>query len=127
MEAGMSETLETMRALVKAHRPRTWNLGYPEAVRGRVGAYVAARRAAGMTPTAIAVELGLSRQSVLGWSRSDPNAPALVPVEVIADADGVACGPAASPAAVAVLVSPRGYRVEGLDLPAIGALLERLG
>lgn len=123
----MSESLETMRALVKAHRPRTWNLGYPDAVRTRVGAYVASRRAAGVTPTAIADELGLSRQSVVGWSRSEPTAPALLPVEVVADADAGVSAPVALNPAVVVLVSPRGYRVEGLDLVAVGALLERLG
>lgn len=114
------ETLESMRALLKANRPRSWNLGYPPAVRTRVRAYVAARRAAGGTPTSIATELGLSRQSVMGWTAAEPGAAVFVPVEVVLDPR-----PAAPPALV--LVSPRGYRVEGLDVAAIGALLERLG
>lgn len=118
----MTETLEVMRALLGANRPRTWNLGYPAAVRERVRAWVARRRAEGATPSAIAAELGLSRHSVLVWSKPDAGTPALVPVEVVAEPSA----PPTTPAAV-VLVSPRGYRVEGLDVAAIGALLERLG
>lgn len=114
------ETLESMRALLKANRPRSWNLGYPPAVRARIRLYIAARRASGGTPTSIATELGLSRQSVMGWTAGEPSCPVFVPVEVVLDP------PAAAPPAL-VLVSPRGYRVEGLDATAIAALLERLG
>lgn len=114
------ETLESMRALLKANRPRSWNLGYPPAVRARVRTYIAARRAAGGTPTAIATELGLSRQSVMGWTVGAASAPVFVPVEVVLEPHS-----AAPPALV--LVSPRGYRVEGLDAASIGALLERFG
>lgn len=118
----MTETLESMRALLGASRPRSWNLGYPPEVRERARAWIARRRAEGATPSAIATELGLSRHSILGWAKSRPDAPALVPVEVVAEASA----PPHVPSAV-VLVSPRGYRVEGLDVGAIGALLERLG
>jgi DNA invertase Pin-like site-specific DNA recombinase len=117
----LTETLETMRAMLGANRPRSWNLGYPPAVRAKVRAWVARRRAEGMTPTAIAAELGLSRHSVLSWAKRDEVPRSLIPVEVLAETD------AQAPSAGAVLVSPRGYRVEGLDVGAIGALLERLG
>ena len=113
------ETLESVRALLKANRPRSWNLGYPPAVRSHVRAYIAARRAAGVTPTAIAAELGLSRQSVMGWTARDSGTALFVPVEVVVDPRATASAP--------VLVSPQGYRVEGLDATAIASLLERLG
>lgn len=118
----MTETLESMRALLGASRPRSWNLGYPPEVRERVRAWIARRRAEGATASSIATELGLSRHSVVGWAKSRPGVPGLVPVEVVAEP--VASSHTGAPA---VLVSPRGYRVEGLDVAAIGALLERLG
>lgn len=116
----MPETQESMRALLGANRPRSWNLGYAPAVRARARAYIAERRAQGATPTAIARELGLSRHSVVGWTKAERGAGSLVPIEVVAEA-----GPVPGPPLV--LVSPRGYRVEGLDVAAVGALLERLG
>ncbi len=115
------ETLESMRALLETNRPRSWNLGYPPAVRARVRAYIAARRATGNTPTAIAAELGLSRQSVMGWATEERGLATFVPVEVVLDPRQVTAPPSL------VLTSPRGYRVEGLDVAAMGVLLERLG
>jgi hypothetical protein len=116
------ETLESMRALLRANRPRTWNLGYPLAVRERISGYITARRAGGDTPTAIARELGLSRQSVVGWTLDGSVPASFVPVEVVPEAADPSPGPPHL-----IFVSPRGYRVEGLDVAAIGALLERLG
>ena len=70
--------------------------------------------------TGAAAELGLSRSSVLGWT-ARASAPAVfVPVEVVLD-------PRPTPPPALALVSPRGYRVEGLDAATIAVLLERLG
>jgi len=66
------ESLLSLRALLVASRPKSWNLGYPPAVRARVAAYVTARREAGVRMDAIADELDVSRHSAVAWSRSLP-------------------------------------------------------
>lgn len=150
------ESLESMRSLLAAGRPKASSLGYSPAVRHRVATYVQARHAAGAKAQTIAGELGISRHSVIAWAklrgherlrsrrpaalaRSAPgSSPArLVPVEVLED--GVETVPtqaklpgrpdisAPGRAPSVVLVSPRGFRVEGLDVEALGTLLERLG
>lgn len=126
------ESLASIRALLMARRPKSWSLGYPPDVRQRTAAYVTARRAAGVRPDAIATELGISRHSVLAWSRAAEEARRLDLVPVVMTAGppplpGAASAPAPSVVPSPVLVSPRGFRVEGLDVATLGALLERLG
>lgn len=127
------ESLASIRALLVARRPKSWSLGYPPDVRQRAAAYVRARRAAGVRPDAIATELGISRHSVLAWSRAAEEARRLelVPVVVMTGEPPPLLGADSRPAPAVVpspvLVSPRGFRVEGLDVQALGALLERLG
>lgn len=126
------ESFASIRALLVARRPKSWSLGYPPDVRQRTAAYVTARRAAGVRPEAIATELGISRHSVLAWSRAPEEVRRLEMVPVVMAAEPPTLAGADSrptPAAVPspVLVSPRGFRVEGLDVATLGALLERLG
>ncbi len=126
------ESLASIRALLVARRPKSWSLGYPPDVRQRTAAYVTARRAAGVRPGAIATELGISRHSVLAWSRAPEEVRRLGLVPVVLTAEppplpGAGGGPAPTVVPSPVLGSPRGFRVEGLDVQALGALLERLG
>ena len=81
------ESLESLRPVIEAGRPRRLSAGYPQEVRVRVAAYVAARRAEGRGIDALAEELGLSRHSILTWCKPTAvEVPArLVPVEVFAD------------------------------------------
>jgi hypothetical protein len=62
----------------------------------------------------------VSAGSLKNWSQTPAPARTLVPVEVATPAPAV-------PAATLVVVSPGGYRVEGLDLPTASALLRALG
>jgi hypothetical protein len=89
------------------------------AVRLRVLAYARRARAAGQSWQRIAHAVGVSAGSLQNWSRMPPPARTLVPVTV-------AAAPAAPPSAL-VVVSPGGYRVEGLDVPTASALLRALG
>ena len=82
-------------------------------------AYTRRQRAAGRSWIRIAHTVGLSVGSLQKWSRMPPPARTLVPVEV-------ATASAVPPPAL-VVVSPGGYRVEGLDLPTASALLRALG
>ena len=88
-------------------------------MRAEVLGYTQRQRAAGRSWQRIARAVGVSVGSLKNWSRLPPPARALVPVAVAA--------PAAVPAAPLVVVSPGGYRVEGLDLATAGALLRALG
>ena len=114
------ERAASVRALVAARRPRSWHLGYPEVVRARVQTYASGRLAAGWTVSQIAEELGLSRYSVASWMAAPGPAARLRSVEVVPDsiavplAPGLGCG--------LVLVTPRGYRAEGLDVSAAARL-----
>jgi hypothetical protein len=91
----------------------------PDAVRVQVVAYTRRQRAAGQSWARIADRVGLSIGSLKNWWSTPPRARTFVPVEVVAAPAG--------PTAVLVVVSPGGYRVEGLDLPTASALLRALG
>ena len=88
-------------------------------MRARVLAYTRRQRAAGHSWARIAHRVGLSVGSLKNWSRTPPPARTLVPVEVAAT---VTMAPMPL-----VVVSPGGYRVEGLDLATASALLRALG
>jgi hypothetical protein len=107
-----------VRAAVAALGQRGRTTRIPDAVRARVLAYTRGQRAAGRSWTWIARRVGLSAGSLKNWSRTSPPARTLVPVAVAATAP--------MPSPPLVVVSPGGYRVEGLDLPTASALLRAL-
>lgn len=108
-----------VRAAVAALGRRGRTTRIPDAVRAEVLAYARRQRAAGRNWTRIAHTVGLSVGSLKKWARTPPPARRLVPVAVATAAQ--------VPAAALVVVSPGGYRVEGLDLPTTSALLRALG
>jgi hypothetical protein len=108
-----------VRAAVAALGQRGRTTRIPDAVRARVLAYARGERAAGRSWTWIARQVGLSAGALKTWSRTPPPARTLVPVDVAATAP--------MPSPPLVVVSPAGYRVEGLDLTAASALLRALG
>ena len=108
-----------MRAAVAALGRRGRTTRIPEAVRTQVLAYTRRQRAAGHSWARIAHAVGLSVGSLKNWSRTPPAARTLVPV-------AVATAPEV-PTAALVVVSPGGYRVEGLDLATATVLLRALG
>ena len=85
-------------------------------MRVRVLAYTRRQRTAGQSWARIAHRVGLSVGSLKTWSRPAPPARRLVRVAVTA-----------APVAPLVVVSPGGYRVEGLDLATATTLLRALG
>lgn len=90
---------------------------YPADVRRRGAAYLRARQGAGAPLSAVVRELGVRRETLVGWAAPQEAGPAprFVPVAVI-DA----------PAGRIVVHGPGGVRVEGLDVPALADLLRRL-
>jgi hypothetical protein len=91
-------------------------------LRERCEQYAATRSAAGAPQKIIAAELGVSAMSVQRWlrARSPARATAMVPVRVVA--------PRAPQEATRIVVTtPRGLRVDGLDLDAVCTVIARLG
>src|SRR5438128_2634079 len=97
-----------VRATVAALGQRGRTARIPDAVRARVLVYTRRQRAAGSSWAKIAHRMGLSVGSLKNWSRTPPPARRLIPVAVTAAPE--------MPTAALVVVSPGGYRVEGLDL-----------
>lgn len=78
-------------------------------------AWITARRAEGHPATELAAELGIAPGTVLRWSNGRSRA--LVPVRVVPDAV----------TATVVIVSPSGFRIEGLTLDDAIRVLRELG
>lgn len=78
-------------------------------------------RAEGMKMSAIVSELGVSSLSLTKWLKESRPAPAFLPVQV------VGAGVTTNTSADMTLVTPSGYRVEGLTPDTLLALLRQLG
>lgn len=91
---------------------------FSAALKQRVAEWIVKRRSAGATVTEVAAELGLAQGTVLRWSGEHKTRRALVPVEVV---------PEQHAERVLSVVSPAGFRVDGLSLVEAAALLRALG
>jgi hypothetical protein len=91
-------------------------------LRERCEVYAARRAAEGAARKVIAGELGVSAMSVQRWLRAKATTKgsAMVPVRVIAS-------PPLESASRPVITTPRGLRIEGLDLDALCVVIARLG
>jgi hypothetical protein len=108
-----------VREVVAALGRRGRTTRIPDGVRAQVLAYTRRQRAAGHSWARIAHAVGLSVGSLKNWSQTPLAARTLVAVEV--------ADPRAVVTAAVVVVSPGGYRVEGLDLATATGLLRALG
>jgi hypothetical protein len=79
----------------------------------------------GTTVSAAAERLGLNPGTLYGWLRQ-PEVGAFLPVAVVTEPPGLIATDPVAPACHPVLVSPGGYRVEGLDVDGLTELLRRL-
>ena len=90
----------------------------PADLREEAGRYAAERRRAGSSVKRVAAELGLSAPTLGIWLQEHhDDQPAIRPVAVATTT------PPSSP----VLVTPRGFPIEGLGIPEIAELLRSLG
>jgi transposase-like protein len=89
----------------------------------RAARWIAERRAAGQSVESIASELGVAPGTVLRWSANAPSKAdaaarrSMVPVKVVSEPKSQ----------LVSVVSPAGYRIEGLTLSEAAALLQALG
>ena len=116
----MAMSLAQVRRLVSRHEAGRGRR-FPLAVRRAVVEYARSQREAGASWTAIAREVGMARyETVRRWSEASGPGTGLVPVEVVAVA------PEPRPRAVSI-VSPSGFRLEGLAPAEAVAALKALG
>lgn len=94
---------------------------YPEALRRKALAYASRRRRSGDSLKSIAGVLGLRPQLLCYW-RKKATGRVLRRVRITATETSSAPPPRACP----VLITPRGLRVEGLDVDSLAALLSAL-
>lgn len=119
--AGLSR--KELLAVLAAH-PRGRDGGYGPEVRAAAASYGLACREAGQTWETLARGLPVSSTAIRRWMReASPAAPRGALVEVVSDSE--APPPAAPP--MLSLVSPGGYRLEGLDVETALLLLRSLG
>ena len=115
----MDKQTESIRRLLQHCDRRRPNKALPKAIRDAVVKYAAARRPE-VTWSTMGEDLGLAASTIQRWC-----ALAEVPVT-----DSVALVPigvrAAAPVSEVVLVSPRGFRLEGLRLDEAALLMDRL-
>lgn len=90
---------------------------YSAALRARVTAWARHRLEVGATIQGVAAELAMHRETLRRWLRVKHTTEALVPVEVVEDI--------ASTSGLRV-VSPSGFRIDGLTLDEAIAVLRRL-
>jgi len=109
-------------AVVRGDRGR-WRC--PRDLRRRVVTYARRRHAAGWTWEDVARELGVACSALRRWVEAgeEERPGALVPVSV----RGLAIPGSGRTGSTLTLVSPAGYRLEGLDLASAAKLLEELG
>jgi hypothetical protein len=121
MTTGDRQVAARLRGQLAAMGARYRGARIPPPLRAELIAYARTWRAAGTSMRTIAAALGVAPESIRRWTQP-PAAPstALVPVRVVPDRL-----PAARSALT--LVSPRGFRVEGLGLADVGTLLAALG
>lgn len=142
------ERTASIRALVEQWRPARSRDGYPAWVRRRVTRFLAEQLRCGRGVAAVAAETGLSRGTVLRWVAQHGEEeggfePVVVEPEVEGCPDdgqelvvaeepttGGRAGSSGFPSGSSTglsLVTPSGYRLEGLDLASALVVLERVG
>lgn len=109
---------ELERASRRARRRR-----YPAALRQRAVHYARLRQGQGAVRREIAAELGLNPRTLSNWLDGRGR---FCAVEVIDDRTA-ATTVSSSRATRLVVLTPRGLRIEGLDLDAVAALVARVG
>jgi hypothetical protein len=110
--------VKRLRQAVLDLGPRQRGRLFPEPLRTRLAKAARELRERGETNAEISALLGISKETARRMA-SEGNGAALVPVEI-------AAAPATRNDAELVVVSPTGWRVEGLDLDEAVALLRAL-
>lgn len=120
--------MDEVERLRRALRERAPGQGkrYPAELRARAAAWVKRRRAEGMGWGLLGAELGVRWETLRSWCRTETAPPRkLARVTVVKERRRH--GDDSPERTLAVVVSPSGYRIEGLALADIVSLLRALG
>jgi hypothetical protein len=120
MDVSIRQLRFTIRRCARGKHPNA--VRYPAPVRDAVVALARARLGQGQSLARVARGVGLSFPTLTTWL-TRPAAPALRPVTLTPAPGPVS--PSASPATI-VLVTPEGFRIEGLDSATLVAVLRSL-
>jgi len=118
MDAAIRQLRSEAQQLTRGKAPA--GIRYPAAFRTTAVTLARRRLATGVPFVRVARELGLPTKSLARWLRFRPT-PGLRPVAVRPDP-----APPSPFAAGVVLVTPHGFRIEGLDRDGLVALLHAL-
>ena len=116
----MEERQTELRSAIDRVRGGRIRWSCPRSLKSEINSYMIECREAGMTVSEVAGELGVSATSLDRWSAEEQNgkaSPGLKPVKVSKQTPGHAG---------LVLITPRGYRVEGLTIETTLRLLREL-
>jgi transposase-like protein len=112
------QTLESLQSAIATVEPRGRGRRFPAELKAAVVVYIADARARGVTVAKLEADLGVSWNTMARWSkprtRRKPGPPKAVPVRVVS---------APKPPTAATLVSPTGWRIEGLSLEQLRRLV----
>jgi hypothetical protein len=114
------ERREWIRRRVAALGPRGRGARIPEELRRAIAGYARGRRREGVGFHELARETGVSHETIRRYVGERGERRDVVPVEIVADEVTV------DDVDRLAVVSPGGYRVEGLDLAGVAALLRIL-
>jgi hypothetical protein len=115
---------QDLRDLLAPHRGSARGYKYPVAVRRRVGTYVRDARKQGESLTVLSQRLEMPEVTLGRWSDVAPTGAAIKPVTVLPLAASAA--PAPCPQTLCV-VSPSGWKIEGLSRAEAVAILLEVG
>ena len=134
----LSNEAKLIRRWIEQERPGRGRK-YTPALRQRILAFVEESKRTGMSVREISETIGVSRDTIVGWRGSEPASPAeaaAVPFEVPVDLAVEPVSRALVPVEVTpstvqlggglALVTPSGFRVEGLSLEQAFALVREL-
>lgn len=113
-----SEALRREFSMIPTRRGRA----FPEPLRRRAATFARSERAKGSSFAWIAETLGVSEETVRRWLSDRTRERRVLPVEVIDADEG-----AETVSSLVAVVSPKGYRVEGLRIDDAVRLLRELG
>jgi transposase len=118
----MNESIQRLRSQARrlARGKGPTSVRYPESFHTAAVAFARSHLERGASVTRVARELGLSPWSLARWLQRKPRA-GLLPVTIAPDS-----ARAPRPVASAVLITPRGVRVEGLDRESLIVVLRAL-
>jgi hypothetical protein len=134
-----SATMEAVHVALMKH-PKRGSEGYPEEVKAAAIRHARAARAAGMSWMELADGLPMSSKAIQAWIRQEEDrrgsvgmelraSGGLEPrrVEVLLPESPVPQPPATTAPRELVLMTPRGYRIDGLGVAELLELLRVLG